>query len=242
MNDQELSDLLQEAKAQTPKPSQQLATRTMAAWRAGFARPSWLVRHWRVAAAAGAVLIAIGLLGTRSSVGSPLPPEYNRRDVIASGHVHVRDGWIMDYSTVLRPVHGVQPASVFTGTDVQESENNTVVFHRYFGNTVTKVYYGYDIVLQSAGTLGEVAFRPLSEVPEKMPEKLREAGSRLLEVRELPTKKFSAGQNIAVTLLNDPATGQQVIDYVHVDTNLFDMVHHILNNMVRAVHSHFEHH
>ena len=52
MNDQELSALIQQAKAQFPKPAPQLASRTMEAYRARFARPSLLRRHWRLAAAA----------------------------------------------------------------------------------------------------------------------------------------------------------------------------------------------
>jgi len=252
MNDQELSDLLQEAKAQTPKPSPQLAARTMHAYRADFTRPSFFVRHWRLAAAAAAVVIAIGLLGTRASVGSPLPPQYDRSGVIASGHLHAWNRWILDYSTVRRPSGG-QSSFDFTTTDISERDDKTIVFHRYFGDAATNVYYGYDVVLHASwlGTWGPIHVRdsngtvtiePLSEPPEKMPGQVRVDGARLVEVRELPSQPFQTGQNMAVTLISDPATGQQVIDYVRVDTNIFDSVHHIFNNMIRAFHGHFERH
>jgi hypothetical protein len=240
MNDHELSDLLRQAREQSPKPSPQLAARTMSAYREHFPRPSFLVRHWRMAAIAAAVLIAIGIVGTRSSIGSPLPPEYDRAGVVASGHVD-RNGWTLEYSTVFRPVNPRHPA-IFTTTDVPEPKGPTIVYHRYFGDNAARLYYGYDVVLQTDGTSGKVRIQPLSERPEKMPDQLRAAGSRLLEIRELPSNTFDCGQNIAVTLVSDPATGQQVIDYLHVDSSLLDGIGHILHNMIRAFHSHFEHH
>jgi hypothetical protein len=240
MNDQELSDLLRQANEQSPKPSRQLAANTMQAYRAQFVRPSFFRRHWRLATAAGVIAIVGGLLATRPSTGSPLPPEYDRPGIVASGHVDW-NGWTLEYSTVLRPANSGRPKSLFTTTNVAPSKEGAVIFHRYFGNTATQVYYGYDVVLHHERSSNEMTIQPLSEAPETMPEALRAAGSRLLEIRELPSQKVLAGQNIAVTLLNDPVTGQQVIDYVHVDTNIFDAAHHILSNMIRAFHSHFKH-
>ena len=252
MNDQELTDLLRQAKTETPKSSAQLAARTLHAYREGHARPSFFVRHWRMAAVAAAILIAITVVGTRSSVGSPLPPEYDRSGVISAGHLHAWNRWILDYSTVRRPSGG-HSSSDFTTTDISERDDKTIVFHRYFGDATTNVYYGYDVVLHTSwmGTLGPIHVRdsngtvtiePLSEQPQKRPDQVRAAGSRILEVRELPSHSFQTGQSFAVTLLSDPATGQQVIDYVRVDTNIFDSLHHIAKNMLRAFHSHFEHH
>jgi hypothetical protein len=90
--------------------------------------------------------------------------------------------------------------------------------------------------------MATVTVQPLSEPSERMPDEVRAAGSRLLEVRELPSQTFQNGQNIAITLLSDPATGQRVIEYVRVDTNFLDGAQHIFHGMIRAFHSHFEHH
>jgi hypothetical protein len=67
MNDQELSELLRQAKEQTPKPSPRLAAETARAYRARFARSSFFRRHWRLTAVAAALLVAAGVLSTRPS-------------------------------------------------------------------------------------------------------------------------------------------------------------------------------
>jgi anti-sigma-K factor RskA len=67
MNDQELSQLLRQAKEQTPKPSPRLAAETARVYQARFARRSFFRRHWRLTAVAAALLVAAGVLGTRPS-------------------------------------------------------------------------------------------------------------------------------------------------------------------------------
>jgi hypothetical protein len=240
MNDQELTALLREAKAQSPKPSPALAKRTLQAYRGQFARPSFLRRHWRFVAVAASVLIAIAVIGTRSSTGSPLPPEYERPDIVASGRLTSRDGWHMEYYTVVRPRRSDLQTASFAGASISEAEGQPIVFHRYLGDGVHKLYFGYDIVLQTYGRT--INFRPLSVKPDDMPAEFRSAGSRILEVRELPSRAFQAGQNVAVTLLTHPTTGQTVVDYVNVDTSIFEITQHILGNIIRAFHSHFKLH
>jgi len=240
MNDQELSDLLRQAKAQTPKPSSQLGPRTVQAYRGRFARPSLFRRHWRLAMAAGVIVVVGGILATRPSTGSPLPPEYDRPGIVASGRIGSRVGWQVNYYTVVRPwrsgVHVVQ----FTGNSVTERGiNRPVIFHRYLGDHDSKIYFGYDIVVQGDGKLN---FRPLSAEPEEMPEQFHSGGARVVAIRELPVRAFGSGQNTAVTLLFHPTTGQQVIDYIHLDGSFIATFHHILGNIVQAVHSHFEPH
>jgi hypothetical protein len=242
MNDNELSNLLRQAKAQSAQPTPDLAARTIEAYRERFARTSFFRRHWRFATAA-ASLILVAVLGIHVSTGSPLPPEYDRPGVIASGSVQSRGGWRMDYSTVVRPFSPSPHTATFTGGSIDESDgSHPIVFHRYLGDTATKTWYGYDVVLHTNGMSGKVTFRPLSVKPADLPEEFRVASSRILEVRELPTKSFETGQNIAVTLLTNPSTNQQVIDYVHVDTSFIYMVHHVLQNMFTAIHSHFQPH
>ena len=243
MNDTELSTLLRRAKAQSPRPTTDLAARTLQAYRERFARPSFFIRHWRLATATAALLIAVGILGTRTSTGSPLPPEYDRPGIVASGSMQSRDGWRMDYSTVVRPFPPGPHTATFTGGSIDESDGRRpIVFHRYLGDTAAKTWYGYDIVLHANGMSGKVDFRPLSVKPDDLPAEFRATGSRILEVRELPAKSFESGQNIAVTLLTNPSTNQQVIDYVHVDTSVLSMIHHVLQNMFTAIHSHLQAH
>jgi len=67
MNDQELSQLLRQAKEQTSNPPPRLAAEAVRAYRARFARPSFFRRHWRLTAAAAALLLAAGVLTTRPS-------------------------------------------------------------------------------------------------------------------------------------------------------------------------------
>jgi len=240
MNDQELSDLLQEAKAHTPKPSPRVAADTLQAWRVQFSRPSFFVRHWRMTAVAASLLVFIAIVGTHVSTGSPLPPEYDRPGIVASGSMGSRDGWRIDYYTVLRPWRPGIQGGQFTGTSVTEARHGgPMIFHRYLGDSVTKVYFGYDIVVQGDG---RHTFRPLSVEPEEMPQQFRASGSRIVAVQELPANIFESGQNVAVTLLVHPTTGQRVIDYVHVDSSLVATFHHIIGNVVRAIHSHFEAH
>jgi hypothetical protein len=243
MNDNELSNLLRRAKAQSLQPASDLAGRTMQSYRERFARPSFFIRHWRLAAVAAAVMIVIGVLSTRTSTGSPLPPEYDRPGVVASGSMQSRDGWRMDYSTVVRPFPPGPHTAIFTGGSIDESDGRRpIVFHRYLGDTAAKTWYGYDIVLHANGMSGRVTFQPLGVKPENLPEEFRAAGSRILEIRELPTKSFDCGQNIAVTLLTNPSTNQQVIDYIHVDASFLGVIHHILQHMVTVIHGHFQAH
>jgi hypothetical protein len=240
MNDNELSNLLREAKEQSPKPARALATRTMQAYRAQFVRPSFFRRHWRLATAAAALLVVIGAFGTRSSTGSPLPPEYDRPGIIGSGSMET-DGWRMDYYTVVRPfIPGPQTASFEGGGVTRAKTGRPIIFHRFLGDGVTKIYFGYDIVLHPDGLSGKMTFRPLSVEPDDMPAEFHAAGSRIVAVQELPTKTFESGQNVVITLLIHPDTGQKVVDYVHVDTNFFDMVHHVLGNMIMTVHRHIQ--
>jgi hypothetical protein len=243
MNDNELSTLLRQAKAQSPKPASDLAARTIEAYRERFPRLSFFRRHWRLAAAAAAALIVICAVGTRTSTGSPLPPEYDRPGIVASSSMQSRAGWRVDYSTVVRPFSPGPHTATFTGSSIDESNGTRpIVFHRYLGDVAAKTWYGYDIVLHTNGMSGKVTFRPLSVKPADLPEEFRAAGSRILEVRELPTRSFDTGENIAVTLLTNPSTNQQVIDYVHVDTSFFNVVHHILGNIITAIHSHLQPH
>jgi hypothetical protein len=149
----------------------------------------------------------------------------------------------MDYYTVVRPfIPGPQTAS-FAGGSITESKNgHPIVFHRYLGDGVTKVYFGYDIVLHTDGMSGKMTFRPLSVAPDDMPPQFHATGSRIVAVQELPAKTFESGQNVAITLLVHPVTGQKVVDYVHVDTSLLDVVGHVVHNMLKAFHGHFEAH
>jgi hypothetical protein len=239
MNDQELTYLLREARAQSPEPTPRFATRTVQEYRARLARPSFIRRHWRLASAAAVLVIIGGAVAIRPSTGSPLPPEYDRPGIVASGHMGSRQGWAMDYYTVVRPWRpGTQVAS-FTGSSITETKGRRIVFHRYLGDGDSKVYFGYDVVLQADGMSGKLTFRPLSVEPEDMPSQLRAAGSRIVAVQQLPAKTFESGQNVVITLLTHPETGQQVIDYVHVDTNFFIMMHQVVGNMITAFHHHF---
>jgi hypothetical protein len=240
MNDQELSALLQQAREQTPNPTPELAERTLQAWRHRFARPPFFRRHWRLVTAAALLLIGIGIVGTRASTGSPLPPEYDRPGIISSGRMTC-DGWRMEYSTVVRPVRsGVLPLGFTGNTVTRPAAGQPIVFHRFLGDMQNKVYFGYDVVLHNEGMSGQLRIRPLSVRPDDLPDQFRAAGSRILEVRELPTGTFACGQNIAVTLLTHPATGQTIVDYVNVDTDWLLFVHHVFGNMLTAVHRHFD--
>jgi hypothetical protein len=242
MNDQELTNLLRQAAAQTPAPSAQLSTRTVQAYRTRFSRPSFVVRHWRVAAVVAAGLVAIGVLGTRSSTGSPLPPEYERPHVIASGSVRTQGGWTMEYSTVIKPVVSEQRFPASTSTVLTEPKPGKAIFHRYAGDVGANTLYGYDIVLRTDGMSGKVTLQPPSEPPAMLMDRAGAADVRFLAVQELPSQTFDCGQTIAVTLLADPATGQKVVDYVRVDTSFFSAMHHIMGNMIKAFHSHFNQH
>jgi hypothetical protein len=238
MNDTELFQLLKQAKEQSPKPSRQLAVGTVQAYRERFARPSFLRRHWRLATAAGIIAVA-GVLVTRPSTGSPLPPEYDRPNIIGSGSMG-SGGWSMDYYTVLRPSRSDVTFAAFEGGTVSNPPpGQPVVFHRFLGDGAAKVYFGYDVVVQGDG---KMSFRPLSVEPADMPEQFRATGSRILSVQELPAKTYGSGQNVAVTLLVHPDTGQQLIDYITVSQSFVQAMHHIIGNMIMAFHSHFAPH
>ena len=245
MNDQELSTLLQQAKAASPKPAPQLALRTMQAYREQFPKPSFLRRHWRLATAAAVFVAAVGILGTRSSTGSPLPPEYGSRHVLASGHMITHSGWKIEYSTALRPVVEGQFIAAVNRTSVTDPQKDVLVFRRYFGDIAANVWYGYEIVLHVDRASGRVTLQPLSERPgmtprEFAPAAAHPAASQLVTVQDLPAMAFETGQNIAVPVFTVPATGQKVIDYVNIDrAGLLDDLGDMFQGIFRGIHSHF---
>jgi hypothetical protein len=246
MNDQELSALIQQAKAQFPKPApQQLASRTMEAYRARFARPSLLRRHWRLAAAAMVLVAALGFLGTRSSTGSPLPPEYGRGQVVADGRMRTPDGWKMDFSTVLQPAIEGQFLNVANPGAISQRTKGVIIFHRIFGDMSGNAWYGYDVVLHTDRSPQSVTLQPLSYRPEKTPaglmgDSVLGSGLQIQAVPKLPDAAFTIRQNIAVPIFTVPSTGQTVIDYVKVDsTSLLDDLSAGFHGMVRTLCSHF---
>lgn len=241
MNDHELSQLLQQAKAKSPKPAPQLAARTLAAYREHHARPSFFRRHWRLATAAAVLAVVGGVVATRPSTGSPLPPEYRNPHVLGSGSMSSADGWTMRYTTVLQPYADGPNLVLSHNSDITERRPGKVIFHRYVADVNANLWYGYDAVLQTThGMNGQVKIEPLSRLPTRMPEWLRAA--RIVQVRELPSQIFETGQRISVTMMPDAGGGRTVVDYLTVDTSLFDMVHHVFGHMLMTVHRHFESH
>jgi hypothetical protein len=163
--------------------------------------------------------------------------------LIATGHMQARDGWRLDYSTVIKPAIPGQRMSLLSGVNITQAKGTRpTIFHRYLGDVSAKVFFGYDVILEPNGTSTRLRFAPISKRPEDLLGEQWSPGARLLAIQEFPSKTFESGQNIAITLLADPATGQKVVDYIHVDTSLFDLVHHILGNMITAFHSHFQPH
>jgi len=179
----------------------------------------------------------ISLLCLTVTAAAPQP------GLIATGQIQARDGWRLDYSTVVKPTIPGQRMSLLSGASVTHAKNGRpTVFHRYLGDPSAKVYFGYDVVLESSGTSTRLRFAPISKRPEELLGEQWTPGARLLAIQEFPSKTFESGQNIAITLLADPATGQKVVDYIHVDTSFMELLHHIFGNMITAFHSHFQPH
>jgi hypothetical protein len=163
--------------------------------------------------------------------------------LIATGHMETRDGWQFDYSTFVKPAISGQRMSLLSGASVtQAKRGRPAVFHRYLGDVSAKVYFGYDVVLEPSGASMRLRFAPISKSPEEWLGEQWSPGARMLAIQEFPSRTFESGQNIAITLLADPTTGQKVVDYIHVDTSLFDLFHHVIGNMITAFHRHFEAH
>ena len=220
MNDQELSALLRQAGAQSPKPTPRLARQTMQAYRSQFDRPSWLARHWRLAAAA-TVLAVIGVFCVRPSGGSLLPPDNVKPRVLSSGRMQketywIGNGWRMEWCLTVPP----DTSRVFysNGAWLTTSERDRIVFHRYFGDLDTNIWYGYDAVLDPHRPSGKVTFQRPNEHPEEMPGVFYASGARLVPIQNLPTEAFETGQNIAVTLVSRPETGLKAVDYIRIDS------------------------
>jgi hypothetical protein len=104
------------------------------------------------------------------------------------------------------------------------SEQDKVVFHRYFGNLDTNIWYGYDAVLDPHRPSGKITFERPNEHPA-LPANLAvempifwASGARLVSIQDLPVGGFEAGRNMALTLATLPDSGRKVVDYIRIDS------------------------
>jgi|ERR1051326_1324974 hypothetical protein len=156
--------------------------------------------------------------------------------LIASGSAHTHDGWRLSYSTVVKPPVAGQSMSISNGLLLSETDaSGRAVFHRYIADPAAKVFFGYDVLIVPNGGSAKLAFRPLSIRPEDLPPEFQTAGSRLVEIRQFPNRTFESGQTIGITLAMNPASGQKVVDYVHVEFSYFDRIAQALEDWSNAI-------
>jgi hypothetical protein len=147
--------------------------------------------------------------------------------LIGSGSTRSHDGWRLSYSTVAKPALPGQHTNIQSQLTHTDTGDGHVVFHRILGDPASKTYFGYDVVVEPKGTSAAVRFRPISVGPEQ---------SRLLAIQAFPPETFESGKTMAITLMTNPATGQKVVDYVHVEHSYLDAIGQVLDDWLISIH------
>ncbi len=136
-----------------------------------------------------------------------------------SDGTHSAAGWTLHYTAVARPpLPAGQHVRIQTDATHTKSGMAPVVFHRFFTDPVTKTYFGYDLVVEPFGQTGNasVRFQPLSLHAGQLPAQYASSDFKAVGLPRFPVESFKTGQIIAVDVLQNPATGQKVVDYVQV--------------------------
>ena len=74
------------------------------------------------------------------------------------------------------------------------------MFHRFFTDSGTHTYFGYDLVVEPQGQTNSaiVKFQPLSLHADKLPKKYASAAYKAVGLPRFPAETFKSGQTIAV--------------------------------------------
>jgi len=138
------------------------------------------------------------------------------RSIFSSGGAGSREGWQLVYTAIAKPP-GLK-TRIHTDVTYTEEAGQPLVFHRFFIDPSTKTYVGYDVVVEPGPVPNVMVlrFRPLSLRADQLPKEYDAAGFRPLELPLAPGAAFMPGQIIAVDALENPATGQKVVDYIQV--------------------------
>lgn len=154
---------------------------------------------------------------------------YGQHGILGGSGTSCRDGWKFSATYVLAPwspAHqhvSIEGLSDVMHTDAKDGRPDT--FHRVFVDPVAESYWGYDLEVEPVGDTGtaQLRFRPLSVTAEQLPKDYHPqqvpnvAAFHALPSPQLPSETFQSGEVIAIDVMKNPATSQNVVDYIEVE-------------------------
>ncbi|HEY2012491.1 MAG TPA: thioredoxin domain-containing protein [Bryobacteraceae bacterium] len=162
-----------------------------------------------------AVLSALALAACATASAAAQPA------LLKAGVARGGDGWKFAYSAMAKPpLAPGQDVAVRAGASHTDVPGRPPVFHRFFVDPVNRIYFGYDLVILATTDPGHarstVRFQPLSLHTDQLPDEYQARTYHVSGTPKFPSETFQTGQTIGVDVLQNPASGMKVVDYITV--------------------------